>query len=210
MKTFFALLICTVFLSNSKIFPFLPDGTVSSGTEVTLRNFYQSVAEYYLAPQKEIQLFRNANLKDEEIPVVYYFARTAKVNPEEVVNLRLCGMRWMDVANYYDLNLKLITDCLNNIDECQKHGAKFSKVYKTANKKNLRKLSDKQIIDLINVKFISEDHLCSPKFVQKLRKQGSDFALINQQVIQEHREYIEELRNRTKGASEDLTAFQNQ
>lgn len=73
MKTFFALLICTVILSNSKIFPFLPDGPIPSGTEITLRNFYQSVAEYYLAPQKEIQLFRNANLKDEEIPVAYFF-----------------------------------------------------------------------------------------------------------------------------------------
>ncbi|MGE5680621.1 MAG: hypothetical protein ACM34K_07055 [Bacillota bacterium] len=166
----------------------------TAASESKASNFYQSICDYYKAPQKEVQAARK--LPDEEIPVAYFFARTAKVSLEDIINQRLTGSRWSDISKYYEIPLNTFANPLTEENSCRRH--EFPSKLHKAKKLSIKKISDKEIVNRINIKFISEDHLCSPSYVKSLRKQGDDFVSINDKITLEHKELLQELRTRNR------------
>lgn len=154
---------------------------ISIGSE-GVRGFYLSVGEYYRVPEREVILIHERNIADEELPVVFFIAGRAGVEPGVIVNLRLGGMSWYDISIRYRIYPEAYYIPLS-----VKPGPPYGKAYgyyKNKPRKEWRKikLSDNDIVNLVNLRFISEHYKYPPEIIVKMRTKGNQFVTINDNV----------------------------
>src|SRR5437899_10852643 len=83
----------------------LPDlGRAQVQVAGQIGNFYFAVGNYYRVPEREVIVIRERRIPDNEIPVVLFLAERARVTPANIVNMRLSGQRWMDIAMHFQLS----------------------------------------------------------------------------------------------------------
>lgn len=145
-----------------------------------LRGFYLAVGDYYRVPQREVVIIRERGMPYEELPVVYFIAGRARVAPEIIVNLRLGGMSWMDITFRYGLSPEIFYVPV-------RVGPPYGKAYghyMNKPKKEWKKtvFKDSDIINLVNLKFTSEHYKYSPDEVIKMREEGKNFVVINDEI----------------------------
>ena len=68
---------------------------VSTGISITngqLSNFYLSIGDYYHVPQSRVVYVRDRyHIHDEELPVIFFLASRAHVDPQVIIDLRMRG-----------------------------------------------------------------------------------------------------------------------
>ena len=150
-----------------------------------LKSFYLAIGDHYKVQEKEVVVVQKRQVRDEEMPVVFYLARQAKVSPEVIVELRLEGRTWMEITT----NFGLYAD-IYHINVTTQAGPPYGKAYgycKNKPKSEWRKLSfsDSEIVNFVNLRFVSEHYGISPDEVVKLREQGQNYVLINENMKKE-------------------------
>ncbi len=163
------------------------DSKVDLGISVSdgkLRSFYLAVSDYYRVPGKEVVATKERyRLRDEELPVIYFLAARARVDPSVIINLRIQEMSWLDVTFHYGLTPEIFYIPVT----VKKIGPPYGKAYghykKYRPKKEWKKivLSDYEVIDLVNLRFMSEHYQLKPEVVMKMRSQGKNFVTINEE-----------------------------
>ncbi len=149
-----------------------------------IKGFYLAIGEHYRVPEQQIVVVREKKIPDQEMPVVFFLARKANVGPEVIIKLRLGGKSWMDITTYYGHNAELFY-----VPVTADPGPPYGKAYGHFKKQKREKwgsisLSDSEIIDLVNLKFISDYYQCPADDVIKMRQNGKNFIDINSQVKQ--------------------------
>ncbi|MBN2755204.1 MAG: hypothetical protein JXR81_10150 [Candidatus Goldbacteria bacterium] len=126
-----------------------------SADDAGLNGFYLSISEYNRVPQKDVIVIRNHGIPDEELPVVFFLANKANVKPETVYKLRLQRMSWMEVA----LRLRLAPQVfvINTHDKFRPHYG------------NVFRFTDREIIERVNYRFVSDCHKYRPEVVTKIK-----------------------------------------
>ncbi|MEW5994683.1 MAG: hypothetical protein AB1744_09825 [Candidatus Zixiibacteriota bacterium] len=147
--------------------------------EEGLKSFYLAIGEHYQAPEKDIVVLREKKIPDEEMPVVFFLARHAEVDPAVIVTLRLGGKSWMDICLHFGLSVDIFY-----VPVKSDPGPPYGKAYGHYKKRKQDKwgeirFSDIDIVNLVNLKFICERYGYSPDEVIKLRGSGSSFVDIN-------------------------------
>lgn len=155
------------------------DVGVSIGEE-GIRRFYVSVGDYYHVPEPEVIVIRQRGIPYEEIPVVFFLASRAHVTPEAMIDLRLSGMSWMDITLHFGLGPEIFYVPV----QAEIHGPPYGKAYgyyKHKPKKEWKtiRLENDDVVNLVNLRFISEYHGCDPMDVIGVRSQGREFIVIN-------------------------------
>ena len=155
---------------------------VSIGEE-GLRGFYLAVGDYFRVPEREVILIKERRIPDEEIPVALFIAARARVIPSVVIDLRLGGRSWMDITLHFKLNPEIYHVPVEGEVKGPPYGKAYG-YYKNKNRKDWGKivLSNPEIINLVNLRFISEYHRFPPEEVIRLRAVGKNFILINDEV----------------------------
>ncbi|MCE5311823.1 MAG: hypothetical protein LLF86_01580 [Nitrospiraceae bacterium] len=176
------------------------DMGVSIGDE-GLRGFYFSVGDYYHVPEREVIIIRDRRIPDEELPVVFFLSKHAHVAPAIIVDMRLRGMSWMDITLHYRLHPDIYYVPLK-----KKPGPPYGKAYgyyMNRPKKDWHKirLHDRDVVNLVNLRFISEYHAYSPDNVVVMRSKGHNFAVIDNDVRKEKR--FKEKKNKDKDSYKD-------
>jgi hypothetical protein len=156
---------------------------ISIGDE-GLKGFYLAIGEQYQAPEREVVAVRQWQIPDEEIPVVFFLARRANVGPEVVIKMRLGGKSWMDIAIGYGLTAEVFYVPVTVVP-----GPPYGKAYghfrnHDRSKWGTIRLADADIINFVNLKFISERYHCPADDVIKMREKGANFVSINTEVKQ--------------------------
>jgi hypothetical protein len=165
------------------------DVGVSLGEE-GLRGFYLGVGEYFRVPEREViiikekHVIREKHIHVEEMPVVYLIAQKARVKPEYVIDLRRRGKSWMDITIHYGLSPEIYYVYLPSTVRV---GPPYGKAYGHYKKKpkkewNAIVLDDDDVINLVNLKFVSEHYGHPAVEVVMLRSKGKDFVVIHQEV----------------------------
>jgi hypothetical protein len=185
----------------------LPSGETSADVslgvsldEDGLRGFHLAIGEHYNVPEKEVVVVRQKNVPDEELPVVFYLARQASVSPETIIKLRLGGKSWMEITAHLGFTAEMYY-----VPVSGDHGPPYGKAYGHF-KKNKKtdwgaiKLSDAEIVNFVNLKFISDHHGYSPDEVIKMRSNGKSFISINTEVK----------KNKGKGKKNDQALATNE
>jgi len=152
---------------------------ISIGDE-GLRSFYLAVGDYYKVPQRDVIIVSERGIPYEEVPVVFFISGRAHVAPEVVIDLRLRGMSWMDITLRFGLTPEIYYVPV-------RVGPPYGKAYgyyMNKPKKEWKKMifKDSDIINLVNLKFVSEHNKFLPREVIKMREEGKNFAVINEET----------------------------
>lgn len=150
-----------------------------------LRSFYLAVSNHYRVPGKEVAAIKERyRFRNEELPVVYYLAAQARVSPSVIIDLRMGYMSWLDISIRYGLTPDIFFVPLTTKKVGPPYGKAYGYYKKYRPNKEWKKiiLSDDEIVDLVNLRFISEYHKLAPENVIKMRGQGMKFVNINVEI----------------------------
>jgi hypothetical protein len=150
-----------------------------------LRSFYLAVSNHYRVPGEEVVAVKERyRFRNEELPVVYYLAARARVKPSAIIDLRINRISWLDISFRFGLTPEIFFVPLT----VEKVGPPYGKAYgyykKNRHNKEWKKivLSDNEVVDLVNLRFISEYHKIAPDKVIKMRGKGKNFVNINSEI----------------------------
>jgi hypothetical protein len=136
-------------------------------------DFNVDVGIHFGVPQREVIVVREQRVPDHEIPVVFLFARHARVAPAVIVDLRLGGMQWWDIAARYRVGPEVFY---------VPAGPPYGKAHGHWKK---HRLSDAEIVDCVNVRFLSEYHGVPPKQIYAMRSRGIGYTQVNAMLDRE-------------------------
>jgi hypothetical protein len=155
---------------------------ISTGISVTngqLSSFYFAIGDYYHVPESRVVYVRNHHhIHDEELPVVFFLAARAHVAPQAIIDLRVQRrMSWLDITFHYGLTPEIYYVPLTRV------GPPYGNAYGhyKKHKKNYRKvvLVDDDVVNLVNLRFMSEYHHVAPEVIMDRRGRGDKFFAIN-------------------------------
>ncbi len=151
-----------------------------------VQGFYVSVGSYFRVPEAEVLAVRDRyRVADEELPVVFFLAARAHVAPGVIVDLRLGGKGWFDIAVRYHLP----PDVFFVAVPAGPIGPPYGNAYGHYRKYQERHvwgqvvLTNREVVDLVNLRFISEYQKVPPGTVMGMRGKGQPFVAIHDQVV---------------------------
>ena len=155
-----------------------------SGGNEGITGFNLSVGNYYRVPEREVLFVRDRGIHQEELPVVFFLAQRANVAPGAIVDLRLRGMNWMDITLHFGLQPDIYYVPVRVVG---KQGPPYGNAYgyyKKHPKREWKKIrfKDDEIVNQVNLKFISEHYGYDPAQVMKHRSEGRRFTEIDRDV----------------------------
>jgi hypothetical protein len=150
-----------------------------------LRSFYLAVGDHYrVDPRVVVEVRSRYRLLDEELPVVYFLAARAHVAPQAVIDLRLGRMSWLDVA----LRLRLSPDIFFVPLRAERIGPPYGNAYgyywrrgRFGDWRGLA-LADREVVDLVNLRFMSEYHGLAPDEIVGLRGRSKSFVGVHDEI----------------------------
>ncbi len=150
-----------------------------------LRSFYLAVGDHYrVAPRTVVDLRARYGLADEDLPVVYFLAARAHVGPQVVMDLRLGKRSWFAVAVHLGLSPEIFFVPV----QMEKIGPPYGNAYgyyrKFGRGGDWRKFSplDREIVDLVNLRFLSEYHGLAPDAIISMRGRRTSFVRIHDEI----------------------------
>jgi hypothetical protein len=145
-------------------------GAVFSGDG--LKSFYLAVGNYYHVPEREVIVIRERSIPPEEIPVVLFISQRANVMPGTIIDLRLRGTAYWDIALRYRVDPKLFY-----FNGGPPYGKAWGHYKKTG---KLAVLRDAEIVDGVNCHFLAAYHGVSPEIIWTERGKGKNYVVVAQ------------------------------
>ena len=146
-----------------------------------IKGFYLAIGEHYEMKEREVVAVRKRNVPDEELPVVFFLARNAKVAPAVIVKLRLGGMSWMEITRHFGFGAEVFYVKLESAP-----GPPYGKAWGHFKKKRTEwkniDLVDADIVNFVNLKFVADRYGHSPSEIAKRRAKGDSFVAIHKHV----------------------------
>jgi len=150
-----------------------------------LLGFYFSISKYFNVPSETVIDIRSRyRLADEDLPVVFFIARQARVEPALIIDLRLKGLSWWDISVHFGLSPEVFFVPVT----VAKIGPPYGKAYGYYRHYHGQKkwgeviLSDEDIINLVNLKFLAETHQAEPERIMEMRARGLGFVDIHEAI----------------------------
>ena len=150
-------------------------------------NYYRSLANYHRVSEKDVYFVRQRGIPDEELPVIFYLASLAAVAPSIVADeYRRPGITLNDLTRIFGLNPEIYHYPVKFRVDGPPYGKAYG-YYKNKPKKEWKniKLSNTDIINLVNLRFISDSNGVDPEYIIKRRAGGKTFVLINDGIVKE-------------------------
>jgi hypothetical protein len=152
---------------------------VSAGVVVDrdgLRHFHLAVGDHYGVPHTRFARYPRS-IRYDEIPVVHFLARQARVSPEAVIALRERGWAWIDVSLHLGLNPAIFVGHLP-----PRQGPPYGKAHgywRQREARYLARLSDREIIDFVNLRLVADHYRRPVHEVIVLRDWGASYLDIH-------------------------------
>ena len=188
MNKVFPLLLLSIPLiiqSGCVVTPSQPRPRVVVGATVVnddVDSFYISLSEYFQIPKRDVIYIHDRRIPDHEIPVVLFIAQRAHLAPALIVNLRLSGNSWMDISLRFGLGPEIFYVPVQRV-----YGAPYGHAYghyqnRNRNDWNGIRLADDDMVNLVNLRFISDRYRFPPEEVMRMRSSGRNFVYIHDEV----------------------------
>lgn len=144
-----------------------------------VQSFYLGVSNYYHVPEREVIVVRERRIPDEEIPVVFFLASRARVAPGIIIEQRMSGMGWMDIS----LKLGLSPEVFY-VPVAYDPGPPYGRAYgyyrhHPRSEWGRIRLVDADVVNMVNLRFMTEHYGYTPREVFTLRSQGRHFHEIS-------------------------------
>ncbi|MCW5978059.1 MAG: hypothetical protein KIT09_08265 [Bryobacteraceae bacterium] len=144
-----------------------------------IRHFYQAIGKYYRASEDELSEARASGCPLDEVAVVFHIARSAAVEAGLVARLRREGLRWTNILEDLHVSHNAFYVPVGSPTTVFP-GRPYEDLWDEARRAwSDPGLSDADIVNLVNLKFISEYYRCRAEHVVALRSAGWSFAGIH-------------------------------
>jgi hypothetical protein len=145
-------------------------------------DFHVAVANYYQVPEREVIVIRERRIPDDEIPVALFIARHAGVPWGRVVDMRLRGASWWDISVRLGVSPEVYYVPVTVVS-----GPPYGRAlghYKKKNRKEWRTiiLTDADMVNLVELQFLSEHYHVAPERIIEMRGHDRDFVAIHADV----------------------------
>lgn len=145
-----------------------------SGSDRGISGFSLSVGDYYRVPQREIVMIERSIPRD-EMGVVYFLAQRSHRSANYIADLRLRGISWWDIS----IRLGLDPRTLYVVNSHRYSGPPYGQAYGYHNEGKRHRLRDAEIVELVNVRFLSAYHGVSVDEVISHRRGGEGYMNID-------------------------------
>ena len=167
-------------------------GTLVDGQ---LSGFYLSLSNYYHVPRDDIYYLHGRHIPDYDMPVVFFIAQHAHVSPSVIVDMRLSGRSWMDISLHFGLGPDIYYVPVQRV-----YGPPYGKAYgyyKNHDRKHWNdiRLSDDDVVNMVNLRFMSDHYNYPPEDVMRMRSGGKSFRTIDDDL---RRNYQSRDRNQAR------------
>ncbi|MEW6412115.1 MAG: hypothetical protein AB1483_06515 [Candidatus Zixiibacteriota bacterium] len=147
-----------------------------------IADFYLAVGSHYNVPEKDLVVVKKRQISDDDLVVVFYLARQARVSPTVVVDLRLSGKTWMEITRHFGLTAEIFYVSFE-----KDPGPPYGKAYghfrhRHRNEWGSISLSDVDVVNFVNLRFVSDYHGLRADEVAKMRAEGQSFIAINDKI----------------------------
>jgi hypothetical protein len=167
--------------SCATLIPTTVDAQTAFSVSANIGDFHLAVSNYYHVPEREVIVVRDRRVRDEEIPVVFFVAQRARVAPATIVDLRLRGLSWWDISVRYHLGADVYY-----VPVSASPGPPYGKAYgyykKPRSQWKTIVLSDADVVNLVELRFLSEHYRVAPERVIELRGSHGNFVAVHQEV----------------------------
>ncbi|MDH3890042.1 MAG: hypothetical protein OEV49_03075 [candidate division Zixibacteria bacterium] len=182
LKSVFAVIVCLVVLSPPADQCRAEVNLGISIDEEGVKGFYLAIGEHFEVEARRVTAVKKAEIPDEEMPVVFFLAKRCYVSPSIIIRHRQAGLSWMDICLKYGLTAEIFW-----VDLKQTPGPPYGKAWghfkkKKKNKWGSIRFTDIEIVNFVNLKFVSEHYGHSPDEVVKMRGKGTSFVKIHGNV----------------------------
>ena len=121
---------------------------------------------------------------DEELPVVFFLASKAHVDPQVIIDLRIRQrMSWLNITFHYGLTPEIYYVPVKRVGPPYGNAYGHYKKHKKDYKKVV--LADADVVNLVNLRFMSEYHGVAAEVVMDQRGKGERFVVINDHYYKE-------------------------
>lgn len=182
-------LTCAIAILFSLLFPnsftaCAENASVTAGNQA-IRPFHFSVGDHYGVAEHDVAAVRERIIDDEELPVVFFLSGWARVHPDIIIGHRMRGLSWMEITRHYRISPRIFYMPLKrgHVRPDQPYGHAYGgRVRKDWNK---IVLSDREIVDQVNLKYMSVRYNYPPERIVRLRGEGKRFPAIYDQFEKE-------------------------
>lgn len=167
-----------------------------------LRDFYLAIGDHYhVAPRQVVEVREHYRLPEEELPVVYFLAARAHVGPEAIVRLRLGRMSWLDIAFHYHLtpDIFFVPVVVERMGPPYGHAYGLYRKHRRKGDWRRMRLADREVVDLVNLRFMSEHYRMAPEEVIRMRGHEKRFVYINDEIRRGKEKGRQEKQRKKKG-----------
>jgi hypothetical protein len=180
--------ICTIVLASSlvAVAPSIGADRAHAQTPFSVSahigDFHVAVANYYHVPEREVIVIRERRIPDDEIPVALFIARHAGVPWTRVVDMRLRGASWWDISVRFGVSPEVYY-----VPVAVVSGPPYGRAlghYKKKHRKEWRTivLTDADVVNLVELRFLSEHYRVAPERIIELRGRDQNFVAIHAEV----------------------------
>jgi hypothetical protein len=142
-------------------------------------DFHVAVANYYRVPEREVVVIRSQRIPDDEIPVALFIAQRAMVSSATVINFRRRGESWWDISVRFG-----VSPDVYYVPVTVAPGPPYGRAYGHYKKKSRNQwktivLTDAEIVNLVELRFLSEHYRVAPERIIEMRGRDRDFVAIH-------------------------------
>lgn len=171
---------------------FCPSQTASAQTAVNISaqigNFHVAVANYYHVPEREVVVVHERHIPDDDLPVVFFIAREAHVPTARVIELREHGRSWWDISMHFGLRPDVYYVPVA-YDPGPPYGHAYGHFKKPRNQWRTIVLSDSDVVDLVQLRFLSEHYAIPPERVMEARGRNPHLVAMYSDIGERKRSY---------------------
>ena len=162
------------------------DAQTAVSVSAHIGDFHVAVANYYHVPEREVIVIRERRIPDDEIPVALFIARHASVPWTRVVDMRVRGDSWWDISVRFGLRPEVYY-----VPVAVTPGPPYGRALGHYKKKQRKEwttivLSDADIVNLVELRFLSEHYRVAPERIIALRADDRDFVAIHADLRPSH------------------------
>lgn len=178
------------------LLPTICFGEIGEGME---RDFYKALAAYYTVSDDVVAGFVDGKISAADMSVILLFASKADKDPADIMKLRLDGKSWTEIYKSQNLEPGIFYFLIAGDIPSAIYGPLIAKFRETPQNQwaNLD-LSDTEIINLVNLRFISSQNDYSVFEIMEMRDKGKDFIRINHDVMRIKEDMVKEAKAKAK------------
>lgn len=159
------------------------DAQTSFSVAASVGNFHVAVSNYYQVPEREVIVVRERRIPDEELPVVFFIAQRAHVAPARIVDMRLRGDSWWDISVRFGLGADTYyVPVAVPVRTGPPYGRAYGHYKKARKDWNTIVLTDGDIVNLVELRFMSDHYHVAPERIIEMRERNVDFLAIHDDV----------------------------